>query len=433
MIIGIYTDKNASFPGEYLALMGQRVENNQVIYQHMQQGIAIAQLDYIGSHREKIDNKFEHLTIVGDVRIDNREHLAHKLDISTSQMKQISSEQFILRAYFKWGEGCVKHLLGDFAFAIYDHDKHALFCARDFIGARPFFYCHQRDFFAFSTDPQVLFAIPQVSEKINEPYLAALMIKPIFFDKEQTVFVNVKQLPQSHFLGVYNEQLTMKRYWDPCDIAIEDPFRDDESAVEALLEVYREAVKCRIGVHSTIGFHVTGGLDSCSVGALALENNKDAIAFAWHARPTEEESKMPEYKRIDSFLDVANCQTRYCPPTVETLTQYLYTDHLKTPTMMLRAELPVQQQAQQDNVTLILSGWGGDEGISYHGTGYSLSLLQARKWCEFYRYAKMLDTSLPKALISVGVLPLWRFYVRNWYKEILSQPLQKDRTWKWYH
>jgi asparagine synthase (glutamine-hydrolysing) len=50
--------------------------------------------------------------------------------------------ELILRAYQTWGENCVEHLLGDFAFAIWDGSKQRLFCARDHLGVKPLFYAH---------------------------------------------------------------------------------------------------------------------------------------------------------------------------------------------------------------------------------------------------------------------------------------------------
>ena len=431
MIIGIYSHNDLQNFSQSLALMAEKIENHEITYQKLQPCIACAQLSHINSLRKITSAANEHssLSIVADARIDNREHLAQKLDISSSELAQTSSEQLILLAYCKWGEDCIRHLIGDFAFAIYDSEKHTLFCARDFIGARPFFYCQHRDFFAFATTPEALFAIPQVSEKLNEPYLAAVMTTLFFFHKEQTAFADIKKLPPAHFIYTNNKMFSIKQYWNPHDIAVDDSYSDDKSVVETFLEIYREAVRCRINGHPTVGFHLSSGLDSCSVGALTLEQNKDAIAFAWHPQPTVEDSNTREYKRIASFLQHTNCHNlRYCPPTLETQIRYLYIDKLKTPSKMLFAELPVQQQAQQDNVTVMLSGWGGDEGMSHYGVNYGVWLLQNWRWKKFYEYAKQQEYSLIKSLIRLGPLQLFYFYKNMWSTNPVIRSMEKEHN-----
>ena len=77
------------------------------------------------------------LCITFDGRIDNREELKTLLDINGSDLISVSDPRLVLAAYRKWGEACPEHLLGDFAFAIWDERQRRLFCARDFLGVRP--------------------------------------------------------------------------------------------------------------------------------------------------------------------------------------------------------------------------------------------------------------------------------------------------------
>ena len=80
------------------------------------------------------------LTITADVRLDNREELIKSLPLSASGDKVLTDGQLILHAFRKWRDSCVEHLLGDFSFAIWDEEKRRLFCARDHIGCKPFYY-----------------------------------------------------------------------------------------------------------------------------------------------------------------------------------------------------------------------------------------------------------------------------------------------------
>src|SRR5690606_4902269 len=79
------------------------------------------------------------LVLTADARIDNRDELFTALTITKPQGETADSE-LILAAYERWGESCVDHLLGDFAFALWDGRNKRIFCARDHFGAKPF-YC----------------------------------------------------------------------------------------------------------------------------------------------------------------------------------------------------------------------------------------------------------------------------------------------------
>jgi asparagine synthase (glutamine-hydrolysing) len=74
--------------------------------------------------------------IVVDSRLDNRQELCHTF--GWSDVGLISDEHLILEAYRRWGENCPEHLLGDFAFAIWNTREKHLFCARDHLGIKPF-------------------------------------------------------------------------------------------------------------------------------------------------------------------------------------------------------------------------------------------------------------------------------------------------------
>jgi asparagine synthase (glutamine-hydrolysing) len=78
------------------------------------------------------------LTITADARIDNRQELSEKLGIS--DRVDVPDSYFILKSYQTWGDKCPEELIGEFAFVIWDEINESLFCARDHIGVKPFYY-----------------------------------------------------------------------------------------------------------------------------------------------------------------------------------------------------------------------------------------------------------------------------------------------------
>ena len=120
----------------------------------------------IGEPLPYYDYKRE-LVITSDAIIDNREELFNQLHIEHEDKKTIPDSQLILLAYSKWGEDVPKHLMGDFAFMIWDGREQKLFGARDFSGSRTLYYYHDQSRFAFSTTIQPLFTLPYIEKKIK--------------------------------------------------------------------------------------------------------------------------------------------------------------------------------------------------------------------------------------------------------------------------
>src|ERR1051325_9349362 len=131
--------------------------------------------------------------LTADARIDGRAQLiaqlevklGRKIDLVAARRSSLNDHTFlsnghdsvartpndaelILFAYEAWGEDCVKHLIGDFAFAIWDSHQRRLFCARDHFGIKPFFYAHVDNTFVFSNTLNCVRLHPKVSDELNE-------------------------------------------------------------------------------------------------------------------------------------------------------------------------------------------------------------------------------------------------------------------------
>ena len=107
--------------------------------------------------------------ITADARIDGRKELIGKLRSEvTANLNDVTDVELILRAYDRWGEQCVEHLLGDFAFAIWDGRKRQLFCARDHFGVKPFYYAQVGNSLILSNTLNCVRLHPAVSDELNE-------------------------------------------------------------------------------------------------------------------------------------------------------------------------------------------------------------------------------------------------------------------------
>jgi asparagine synthase (glutamine-hydrolysing) len=206
--------------------------------------------------------------IVADARIDARKELVRELaargcDCSTAR----PDAELILHAYAVWGEACVEHLLGDFAFAILDARERKLFCARDHFGVRPFFYAHVKGTFVFSNAIDVPRLHPDVPDDLHEQAIADYLVSGASFDLERTVREAVRRLAPAHVLIVSNGEVRTRRYWT---LPVDPPtvFRRSRDYVDRFLELFEQAVTDRLRTDRAAVL-MSGGMDSCSVAAMA--------------------------------------------------------------------------------------------------------------------------------------------------------------------
>jgi asparagine synthase (glutamine-hydrolysing) len=205
----------------------------------------------------------ENLRIEGVARIDGRAGEA------------LTDEELILNAYETWGEDCVNHLIGDFAFAIWDERKQKLFCARDHFGVKPFFYTHIDGSFRFSSTLNDLRRNPHVSNTLNEIAIGDYLAFGINQDLSTTIFKDIQRLAPGHTLIVANNEIKIRRYWTASLPSREIRFSDDESYVSRFSELFSQAVKDRLRT-DRVAISMSGGLDSTSLAAVAQEHSSVA-------------------------------------------------------------------------------------------------------------------------------------------------------------
>ena len=206
--------------------------------------------------------------IVADARLDNRAEVATALALS-EQLADVGDGELILHAYLVWGADCVDHLLGDFAFAVWDSHRQTLFCARDHFGVRPFYYHHAPGrFFAFASEPRAILVLPQTPYRINPGRIADFLVSQLEgIDKTSTFFDQVYRLPPAHTLTVTPQDMATRRYWT-LEPGAELHLASDDDYTDAFLEVFTQAVQCRLR-GDRVGSMLSGGMDSGSIVAVA--------------------------------------------------------------------------------------------------------------------------------------------------------------------
>ncbi len=210
------------------------------------------------------------LWITADARIDCRAELVEKLDAAGRKVEVTAADpELILHAYDVWGDKCVLHLQGDFAFAVWDAARARLFCARDHFGIKPFFYAAKEDLFLFSNTLNCLRMHPEISDKLNEAAIGDFLLFGLNCEIATTTFRDIQRLPPAHSLTVSATELQTERYWSPpVDGRIR--YKRDEEYVEHFDEILTVAVADRLRT-DRVGILLSGGLDSGAVAATARQ------------------------------------------------------------------------------------------------------------------------------------------------------------------
>lgn len=213
------------------------------------------------------------LAITSDAIIDNRDELFDKLGIDQLERKTMPDSLLILLSYAKWGENVPYHLIGDFAFVIWDEKNKKLFGARDFSGARTLYFFKKNQKFAFCTVMSPLLTLPYIKKILNEEWLAEFLAIPSMVDSVSTSTTSIKdiqQLPPSHTIMVKDGKVTISKY-NIITFNEKLKFKRDEDYVEAFQDVFKRAVDSKLRTFRNVGSQLSGGLDSGSVVSYAAK------------------------------------------------------------------------------------------------------------------------------------------------------------------
>ena len=308
------------------------------------------------------------LMLVGDALIYNRAELLEKCGLYDG--KGLSTQALLLDAYLKWGKDCPKYINGDFVFTVWEKRKSQLFIARDHLGVRPLYYFFDGQVFAFATDYRALLCLPFVGKELDEVKLYSELSRTYHIDPEATFFAHVKRLPMAHTLRVGGRGIQKTKYWTP-GAGEEIRYATEEEYAKALYDIVEDAIRIRVnGRWGKIGAELSGGLDSSVITILANRELKNSgckldALFSWSS-PWELLEPQPgdERELVEAVCRQEGLKCGYCDPTEspedETAKRTLLTDG-GSGAVLCRELRSMSSQC----IRFVLSGWGGDQGISH--------------------------------------------------------------------
>jgi asparagine synthase (glutamine-hydrolysing) len=206
--------------------------------------------------------------IVADARVDAQSDLIAKLRARGEDVAPgLPDVELILHAYHAWGEICVEHLLGDFAFAIWDGSLRRLFCARDHLGVKPFYYAQVGQSVVFSNTLDSVLLHPSVPDDLNDLAIADFLLFQFNMEPGTTAYARIQRLLPAHSATWSADGVALKRYWS---LPIDEPvyYRRSSDYVERFKELLDAAVEDRLRTNR-IAVFMSGGLDSTTLAAVA--------------------------------------------------------------------------------------------------------------------------------------------------------------------
>lgn len=348
------------------------------------------------------ESEHEHLplteggvTLVADVRLDNRDELLPALGVAGADAARTTDPALLLRAYLRWGEACVEHLVGEFAFAVWDGRRGTLFCARDHLGMRPFYYHPGADVVAFASTMRAILDVPGVPWEVDEVTVADYLTAPWAVDPGATHFMSIRRLPPAHTLTLHRGEIRIHRYWTP-DLHKEVRFRRDEEYVEAYRAHLERAVRDRVRTTHGVASFLSGGLDSPAVASLAAREmarvgrprlttytNVLADGTVW---PAGDERALAE-----SVLAVAgHMEGHFVDSAGKSMARSVLatvSDH-RLPGLGSQFLDEALAHARRVGARVLLDGYGGDHAATSSGAGALHELLVTGRWLTFIRLVR---------------------------------------------
>jgi asparagine synthase (glutamine-hydrolysing) len=203
--------------------------------------------------------------------IYNYRELRSELRASGARFRTETDTEVILKAYEQWGDDCVNHLRGIFAFGIYDIGKRRLFLARDHLGVKPLYLWSDGSLVVFASEVRAILATGLVQRQLDADALCGYLTFGSVQDP-QTLIEGIRSLSPAHTAVWQNGRLEERRYWSLVHSAVSrGSARVSDIRMGQALE---EAVHSQLVADVPLATFLSGGIDSTAIAALAKRGSR---------------------------------------------------------------------------------------------------------------------------------------------------------------
>jgi asparagine synthase (glutamine-hydrolysing) len=352
--------------------------------------LAIVDLSPLGHQPMATEDERCWVTYNGEIY--NYVELRDELRGRGHRFRSASDTEVLLAAYREWGEACLEHFNGMFAFALWDAESGRLFCARDRLGEKPFYYHWDGEHFLFASEIKGLLAAG-LRPRPNQGAVFAYLDGAFLDYSEETFFENIRQLLPAHWLSLKGAALTVGRYWNLPD-GETDTIKPAGEAVGEFRDLFRDAVRLRLRSDVPVGTCLSGGLDSSSIVCVVNElmNSSDAVARRLIGERQKtfsscfDDPAYDERRFIQPVLERTGAEPHYTFPDPKelaaTVSHLVWQQDEPFGSTSIFAQWNVMRLASQRGVKVLLDGQGADELLagyqSFFGAFFADLLEQGR-------------------------------------------------------
>jgi asparagine synthase (glutamine-hydrolysing) len=378
--------------------------------------------------RQPLTDDSGNLCLTMDGRVDNREEIVTALESKGFRLRDDTDAEIVLKAYECWGTECPAQIIGDFSFVVWDKRQRQLFCGRDILGVRPFYYYTDGRKFLWGSELHQLFQDANIRREPNEGMVAEYLAASLT-DREETLYKGILRLVPAHYLLIRDGRVEKSCYWDVAPNKV-IRHKTDEEYAEHFSAIFKQAVRCRLRSNKPVGGELSGGLDSSSVVGMSRLLFRDGhpagrdfatFSLLFPDLPCDESQYIDAAVQI---WGVKSNRLRYEAPSPMAYFEDAgrFQDFPNYPNGMMwdSASATISQMGFR----VLLTGCGGDEwltGSFYHYADYlrGLKLVtlmrQLRADRQFDRSAAIVPAIVfPRgALLRVGFFPLLPSMIRR--------------------
>ena len=342
-----------------------RGPDDEGYYQDSQASLAMRRLSIIDLHtgQQPISNETNDIWVVYNGEIYNFKEVRSKLEQRGHKFKTRTDTEVIIHAYEEYGNECVGYFNGMFAIALWDVPNRKLFLARDRVGIKPLYYWAGQDKLVFASELKALILHPEIPRQINIQALDIFLTLE-YIPAPYTIYENIFKLLPGHTLTVENGNVKTRQYWD---VPYQPISKSEAECAEALSSLINEAVKIRLMSDVPLGAFLSGGIDSSTIVGYMSQNMSNPVQTFSIGFEDDTYDEVPYANAVAKHFET-NHHVEILQPDIESLVKQLVPHHDEpfADTSIFPTFL-VSKLARQ-NVTVILSGDGGDELFAGYDT-----------------------------------------------------------------
>jgi asparagine synthase (glutamine-hydrolysing) len=326
--------------------------------------------------KQPVTNEDRTIWLVYNGEIYNHLELRTRLEASGHRFQSKSDTETIVHLYEEYGDECVSHLRGMFAFALWDSTKRRLLLARDRLGIKPLYYLHSKNTFLFASEIKALLAHPGVSAELNRETLPELLAFG-YLSGTRTLFQGIQKLAPGH-TAVLEEAggLGIEQYWDPPQ-QTSSGTQGHSYYVDGYRELLKHVVQSHLMSDVPLGVFLSGGIDSSAIAALMSNLGRGPIETFSVGYSERAHSELPYARIMAEQLGSIHHEVRVSSKDFfDALPKLVWHEDEPLVWPSSVALYFVARLARQ-HVKVVLTGEGSDETLAGY-TRYPFTLWNAR-------------------------------------------------------